>query len=73
MHKIADDVDDETFFEISLINKNNKCINIDANVKEGQIQFNSLKLLNEGGVQYSRKPFFDRAKGGKLGKTKLDG
>ena len=49
---IKDHEMDETYFEISLVNKHNKCITIDARVKDSNVEFNRLKVLNTDGIQY---------------------
>jgi len=47
---LLDDPDDQTHFEISIVNKYNTALNLDACVIDGQLVFNKIKVVPEDGI-----------------------
>jgi hypothetical protein len=57
-----DDTDDQTCFEIAIINQHNQSLVIDAKVYNGDITFNQTKLIMQNGLAHSQKSWIEKGK-----------
>ena len=57
-----DPEDDKTFFEISIVNRNNKALSIDCRVSNGEVIFNKVRLFKENGISGAKKTWLDKAR-----------
>jgi hypothetical protein len=51
---LLDDEDDFTMFDIALINKNNRALMTDCNVKMGEIKFNRFTVIDNDADEFVR-------------------
>lgn len=51
---LLDDEDDFTMFDIALINKNNRALMTDCNVKMGEIKFNRFTVIDKDADEFVR-------------------
>jgi len=65
---LLDDPDDQTHFEVSIVNKYNTALSLDACVIDGQLVFNKIKVVPQEGIQFTKTTKYDRSKGGRLGR-----
>ena len=59
--KAYDDSDDITCFEISVVNKKNQAMSIDAKVYNGEVKFNKIKLYKEGGLNSTQQTWLQKS------------
>ncbi len=60
--KAFDDTDDQTCFEITIVNKHNQALCIDAKVYNGDITFNKTRLLMQDGLAVSQRTWLEKGK-----------
>lgn len=53
--KAFDDSDDQTCFEVTIVNKRNQAFSVDAKVFNGDITFNKTRLIMAEGLQKSQQ------------------
>lgn len=58
-----DHEDDQTCFEISIINKKNMAMGVDCKVFNGEIEFGNVKVVNENGLNHARMTWVDKIVG----------
>ena len=49
---LRDDEDDESYFEIALINKNNSALVVDCKVRMGEVKFDNVFVVDKGGDEF---------------------
>jgi hypothetical protein len=64
---VNDHEDDQTCFEISLVNKKNMALGVDCKVVNGEIEFGNVKVVNENGLNNARMTWVE-----KIAKTKAN-
>lgn len=59
--KLLDDEDDETFFEVAMINKKNEALVTDCRVRMGEVQFDRFFIVKEHADEFIREGiWFDK-------------
>ena len=52
--EMLDDEEDSTMFDIALINKNNRAVMTDCNVRMGEIKFNRFTVIEKDADEFVR-------------------
>ena len=60
--KAFDDKDDQTCFEISIVNKHNEALSLDARVYNGEITFNKVNLIRNDALKVVNQTWLQRSK-----------
>jgi hypothetical protein len=50
LKQILDHKDDNTCFDISIVNKQDMCLNVDCTIHNGEIRFGKVKVFNKFGL-----------------------